>query len=105
MIKGYDIEHEYAVMKAELDHEQAMRRDLHDSTFKEIWMGTNLWRTLPSFFGVIMVQWSGASVVFSYATCRLLSGGVALIPETSCSRRVSKTHSKAPALSCGFTVT
>ncbi|RSH79596.1 uncharacterized protein EHS24_009246 [Apiotrichum porosum] len=63
MIKGYDIEHEYAVMKAELDHEQAMRRDLHDSTFKEIWMGTNLWRTLPSFFGVIMVQWSGATLL------------------------------------------
>lgn len=69
-VKGYDIDHEYRVMQVELEHEEALRRSSGDSAFKEIFIGHNLRRTLSSFFGVVMLQWSGASVVFSYATCK-----------------------------------
>ena len=67
--QGYDVEFEYGVMRLELEHEEAQRRDSKASTVKEIFTGSNLRRTMASFFGVVMLQWSGASVVFSYATC------------------------------------
>lgn len=68
-VKGYEVEHEYRVMQLQLEHEDSTRRSQKDSTFQEIFQGTNLRRTLASFFGVVLLQWSGASVVFSYATC------------------------------------
>ncbi|GFZ49652.1 hypothetical protein JCM24511_07053 [Saitozyma sp. JCM 24511] len=64
-VKGYEFEHEYRVMQLQLEHEDSTRRSQKDSTFQEIFQGTNLRRTLASFFGVVLLQWSGASVVFS----------------------------------------
>ncbi|KAL1404868.1 hypothetical protein Q8F55_008479 [Vanrija albida] len=83
-IDGYDIEHEYAVIRAEIEHERSLRQNENDSVYKEIFMGTNLLRTLPSFFGLIMIQWSGASVVFSYATYFLQQVGIADPFQGSC---------------------
>ncbi|WOO81685.1 MFS transporter fmqE [Vanrija pseudolonga] len=75
-VDGYNVEHEYLVMATELEHEQAQRRNIAASTYREIFMGTNFKRTMASFFGVIMLQWSGASVVFSYATYFLQQAGI-----------------------------
>ncbi|KAL1410692.1 hypothetical protein Q8F55_001634 [Vanrija albida] len=75
-VEGYNVEHEYLVMKTELEQEQAARRNIGASTYQEIFMGTNFRRTMASFFGVIMLQWSGASVVFSYATYFLQQAGI-----------------------------
>ncbi|KAL1407893.1 hypothetical protein Q8F55_007329 [Vanrija albida] len=75
-VEGYNVEHEYLVMKTELEHEQAQRRNVEASTYREIFMGTKIKRTMASFFGVIMLQWSGASVVFSYATYFLQQAGI-----------------------------
>jgi hypothetical protein len=83
-VQGYDIEHEYAVIRAEIEHERSLRQNENDSVYKEIFMGTNLLRTLPSFFGLIMIQWSGASVVFSYATYFLQQVGIADPFQGSC---------------------
>ncbi|MDN9015614.1 hypothetical protein Q0P45_14155, partial [Staphylococcus aureus] len=45
-VDGYNIEHEYLVMKTELEHEQAQRRNVGASTYREIFMGTNFKRTM-----------------------------------------------------------
>ena len=70
---GYDVEHEYHIIKVELEREQSRRISDNASTYREIFTGTNLRRTIASFFGVVILQWSGASVVFSYATCSSLT--------------------------------
>ena len=68
-VKGYDVEHEYNLVKIQIELEKSHRKSQQDAAIKEVFQGTNLRRTLSSFFGVVILQWSGASVVFSYATC------------------------------------
>ena len=67
---GYDVDLEYSVMRIEIEHEEALRQSQKVSTYREVLTGANLRRTAASFFGVVMIQWSGASPIFSYATCR-----------------------------------
>ena len=58
-------------MEVEIAHEEERRNADHTTSYREIFSFPNLRRTVAAGFAVALLQWSGASVVFSYATCGL----------------------------------
>ena len=100
-VTDYDVDYEYQVMRIQLENEEAQRRDLKASSVKEIFTTSNLRRTMASFFGVVILQWSGTSVVFSYATCKFkrMSGTSAKFKQTSCNKLELSSRSKRPVSS------
>lgn len=67
-VAGYDIEHEYRVIEHGIEAEKELSRASKESSFLEIFQGTNWRRTLAGAVGICS-QWSaGAPIVFSYST-------------------------------------
>lgn len=70
-VQGYDAEREYLAMKEEIEHEERFSTGSFFSTYREIFMFPNLKRTIAGAVGLTLLQWSGAAIVFTYATCKL----------------------------------
>ena len=56
-------------MQAEIEREEERRNIASKTTYREIFTFPNFRRTMAGAFAVSMLQFSGAGVIFSYATC------------------------------------
>lgn len=71
-VEGYDIEYEYRVIEHGIEAEKVLILASKESSFLDIFRGTNWRRTLAGATG-ICTQWAaGAPIVFSYSTVRKL---------------------------------
>ncbi|ODN77562.1 hypothetical protein L202_04732 [Cryptococcus amylolentus CBS 6039] len=68
-VEDYDVDREYTAMQVEIQHEKENAESNSQVAIKDIFRGTNFWRTMASVFGLVMQNWSGSAVVFNYTTC------------------------------------
>jgi hypothetical protein len=67
-VATYDVEYEYRVIEHGIEAEKALILATQESSFLDIFRGTNWRRTLAGAVG-ICTQWAaGAPIVFSYST-------------------------------------
>lgn len=70
-VPGYDIEYEYRVIEHNIAAERALLLASKESSFLEIFQGTNWRRTLAGALGICSQWAAGAPIVFSYSTVSL----------------------------------
>ncbi|SCZ98214.1 BZ3500_MvSof-1268-A1-R1_Chr3-2g06225 [Microbotryum saponariae] len=67
-VPGYDVNAEWDIMKATIEHERIAAEKLKTGSFVNIFYGTNGWRTLIACWPKCCQQLTGLSLVNSYAT-------------------------------------
>ncbi|KAL1870914.1 hypothetical protein VTK73DRAFT_2369 [Phialemonium thermophilum] len=76
-VPGYDVDHEYAVMAAEVEHNARIARASAALSWCEVVRGTNLRRTWISVLPLTTQQWSGLPLVLNYLAYFFSTAGVA----------------------------
>ncbi|ODN95257.1 hypothetical protein L198_04646 [Cryptococcus wingfieldii CBS 7118] len=75
-VEDYDVDREYTAMQVEIQHEKENAESSSQVAIKDIFRGTNFWRTMASVFGLVMQNWSGSAVVFNYTTYFFQQAGI-----------------------------
>ncbi|TYJ58911.1 hypothetical protein B9479_000344 [Cryptococcus floricola] len=75
-VEDYDVDREYTAMQVEIQHEKENAESNSQVAIKDIFRGTNFWRTMASVFGLVMQNWSGSAVVFNYTTYFFQQAGI-----------------------------
>ena len=75
-VKGYDVETEYAIILQEVEEGRQLSASASKYPVWACFRGTNLRRTLISFFPIAWQQWTGGVVIFGYTAYFFQQAGV-----------------------------
>ena len=75
-VKGYDVDNEYAILVQEVEEGRQLSAEASRFSVWACFTGTNLRRTLISFFPIMWQQWTGGVVIFGCTAYFFQQAGV-----------------------------
>ena len=68
-IEGFNYEEEYDIIQKTQEHERAVLAEQGGTTFRDLFVGQNKWRTFIICMYAFAQHWGGLALIGTYATC------------------------------------